>query len=107
MSTKHKIRSERMARSVGVRRPAFKAGADFGGHMSLGPIAEAHIDPLVRQELADCRFAQDFHVHENIGLALALAHETKAAGTIEPFDLGSDPAAGSGHIDMRPARALH
>ena len=58
-----------------MRRAALQRGPHFRRHIALGAMAETHIDPGFGLQLGDGGFAQHFHVHEDIRLALAFAQE--------------------------------
>ena len=81
------------AGSIRVRRAAFECQANFGRHVPLRALPKADIDPMVGDEFGDRGSSERLHMHENVGLALAFADKTKAAGAIEPFDLRPYPTA--------------
>ena len=75
-----------------TERPAVRA--NLGRHQALRPGPEAHQHGLTRPQFGQPIAAQRFHVHEDVGRALAAGEKSEAAQAVEPFHLGALEPAG-------------
>src|SRR5437763_16784910 len=86
--------SDEAHRSVRGERRRPGLGMNLGRHHTLrtGPEPYQHI--LTGTQLGHAKAAQRFHMHKNVGRALAAGQESEPAQPVEPFDLGPFEAGG-------------
>src|SRR5665213_312669 len=89
-----------------VRGEAQRAAvrAYLSRHQALRPWPETDQHGLARAQLGEAVTAQRFHVHENVGRAVAAGEKSEAAQPVEPLDLGTLQPAGRRHRDMGTRR---
>src|SRR5579885_3872492 len=81
-------------------------GPDFGGHEAFGAVAITNQDYLPGAKFGEPITPQRFHVHEDIGCALAAGEEAKATQPVEPFHPRTLQPARGRHAHMRARRKL-